>query len=67
MSNAKTEPPIQDQLAKLDELLAWFDQPEIDLDQAIKKFDTGVELAEAIKKRLEHMEHTITILKKRFD
>jgi len=55
------------QLAQLEELIAWFDQPDIDLDQALKKFDEGVKLADEIKKQLLEAENKITILKKRFD
>lgn len=67
MSTTKNNPTLQTQLAELDELLAWFDQPDIDLDQALAKFDHGVKLAEDIKKRLSDFENKVTILKKRFD
>lgn len=67
MSTAKNEPTLQDQLAELDELLAWFDQPDLDLDQALAKFDHGVKLTEEIKDRLATFENKVTILKKRFD
>ena len=67
MSNAKSSPTLQQQLAELDELLAWFDQPDIDLDAALAKFDQGVKLTEDIKKRLATFENKVTILKKRFD
>lgn len=67
MSNAKSSPTLQEQLTELDELLAWFDQPDIDLDAALAKFDQGVKLTEDIKKRLATFENKVTILKKRFD
>ena len=66
MSTAKND-SLQDQMTQLDELLAWFDKPDIDLDQALQKFDEGVELTEKLKKRLETLENKITILKERFD
>lgn len=66
MSNAKNK-PIATQLAELDNLLAWFNQPDIDLDQALQKFETGVALAEAIKKQLASAENKITLIKERFD
>lgn len=66
MSNAKT-PNLNDQLAELDELLAWFERPDIDLDEALAKFEQGNKLAETIKKRLSDVENKITILKERFD
>lgn len=66
MSNPKAK-PIAVQLAELDALLAWFDQPNIDLDEALRKFDTGVALAEDIKKQLSKVENKITLIKERFD
>lgn len=67
MSNAKTEPTLEQQMTELDELLAWFDQPDIDLDEALSKFEDGVKLAERLKKRLEVVENKVSILKERFD
>jgi exodeoxyribonuclease VII small subunit len=65
--SAKTEPALQDQMAELDQLLAWFDRPDVDLDEALKKFDEGVKLTEKLKKRLEALENKIIVLKERFD
>lgn len=39
MSEAKKS--LTKQLAELDALIAWFDQPDLDLDEALKKFDQG--------------------------
>ena len=67
MSSTKAEPTLQQQMAELDALLAWFDQPDIDLDEALSKFDDGVKLAEQLKQRLEKLENKVSILKERFD
>lgn len=67
MSSSKNEPPLSEQLQKLDELIAWFDQADFDLDQALVKFDEGVKLVEHIEKRLGELENKITVLKQRFD
>lgn len=64
MSSPKT---INQQIQELDELLEWFEQPDLDIEQALKKFDQGVDLAEAIKKRLAEAENKIKVLKQRFD
>jgi exodeoxyribonuclease VII small subunit len=58
---------ISQQLSELDELIAWFDQDDFDLDEALQKFDQGVKLAQEIKERLSLLENKITILKERFD
>lgn len=66
MSNSvKTR--LSQQLAELDELVAWFDQPDIDLDEALQKFEQGIKLTEEIKKRLAEAENKINVLKQRFD
>lgn len=65
--SAEKNKALRDQLAELDTLIAWFDQDDFDLDEALKKFDQGVELAETIKERLNKLENKITVLKKQFD
>lgn len=65
MSESKKS--LAKQLAELDELIAWFDQPEIDLDEALKKFDQGVKLTGEIKTQIAEAENKITVLKERFD
>lgn len=65
MSESKKS--LSKQLADLDALMAWFDQADIDLDEALKKFDQGVKLAEQIRKQLAEAENKITVLKQRFD
>lgn len=62
----KDEPTLQQQLAELDELLAWFDRPDVDLDEALKKFDEGVKIAESAKAKLTSLENKIEVLKQRF-
>jgi len=64
---SKDEPTLQQQLADLDAVLAWFDRPDIDLDEALAKFDHGVALAESAKAKLTQLENKISILKQRFD
>lgn len=64
---SKSEPTLQQQLTELDAVLAWFDQPNIDLDEALKKFDHGVRLAESAKAKLARLENKISVLKERFD
>lgn len=67
MSNPKNDKPLSDQLRELDELLAWFDRDDFDLDEALKKFDEGVKLTEQIEARLSTLENKITVLRERFD
>ena len=64
---SESKKTLSEQLAELDRLVTWFDQPEIDLDEALKKFDQGIKLTNQIKKRLIEAENKIAVLKKRFD
>jgi exodeoxyribonuclease VII small subunit len=66
MSVAKNDKPLSEQLHELDELIAWFDQEDFDLDEALKKFDEGVKLTSEIEARLQKLENKITVLRERF-
>lgn len=66
MSVAKNDKPLSDQLKELDELIAWFDQDDFDLDEALKKFDEGAKLTSEIEARLQKLENKITVLRERF-
>ena len=67
MSKDNSKPTLQSQMTALDEILAWFDKPDIDLDQALGKFEEGVQLADKINKQLADLENKITVLKQKFD
>lgn len=66
MSSQKNDTPLSDQLKDLDELIAWFDRDDFDLDEALKKFDDGIKLTEQIEERLSKLENKITVLRERF-
>lgn len=54
-------------MARLDELVTWFEQDDIDIEEAIEKFEEASTLAATIKVRLSQLKNNITILKERFD
>ena len=58
---------ISDKLSELEELLAWFEQDDLDIEEALKKYEQGQTLASDIKKRLADVENKITVLEKKFD
>lgn len=62
-----SRPLLSDQLRQLDQLIAWFDQDDFDLDEALGKFDEGVKLTEQIEARLGKLENKITVLKQKFE
>lgn len=64
---SKTDENLAVQLAKLDEIVAWFEQDDFDIEAAITKFEEGSAVAEQIKTKLTTLENTITVLKQKFD
>lgn len=65
MSNQKNN--LKDKLAELEELLAWFEQDDMDIEEALKKYEKGSELAISIREQLTNIENKITVLERRFD
>jgi len=51
---------------ELEEIAAWFEEGDGDLDQGLKKFERAMMVAETLKKRLDEAENTIQEIKKRF-
>lgn len=48
---------------QLDQIVAWFNSGEVDIDQAATKFDEGVKLAEVIKAKLAETDTKINQIK----
>ncbi len=58
---------LSEKITELDALVAWFDRDDIDIDEAIAKFDTVTQLSDEIGKDLAGLENTISVLKKKFN
>jgi exodeoxyribonuclease VII small subunit len=52
-----------DELKKINE---EFDSEEVDLDEALKKFKRGLELAKKCKERLKEVENEVVKIKEKF-
>lgn len=59
--------PFADDMAELEAITAWFESPDIDLDEALGKFERGMELASGLKKQLGEVENKIEKIKKSFE
>jgi len=59
--------PFADDMAELEAITAWFESPDIDLDEALAKFERGMELATGLKKQLGEVENKIEKIKKSFE
>lgn len=58
---------IQQKIAELSELIAWFDSDDFALEEAIDRFKGAEALAEEIEKELSSLKNDITVLKQKFD
>ncbi|MEK7183264.1 MAG: exodeoxyribonuclease VII small subunit [Patescibacteria group bacterium] len=63
---AKKSASFADAFQELEEITAWFETAEVDLDEGLKKFERGLELAQVCKKKLAEVENQVIDLKKKF-
>ena len=66
MSDQKNK-TIQDKMAELSELIAWFQDQSFKLEDAVEKYQQAEVLAEEIEKDLTKLKNDIQIVKKKFD
>ncbi|HCC21905.1 exodeoxyribonuclease VII small subunit [Candidatus Uhrbacteria bacterium RIFOXYC2_FULL_47_19] len=52
--------------AELEQIIDWFDTGEIDLDEGLKKFERGLDLAQKCRERLAEVETRVNELKLKF-
>jgi len=52
---------------ELEGIVGWFETEEVDLDEGLKKFERGLELAKLCKERLKEVENKVTEIKAKFD
>ncbi len=60
--SSTTKKPYQTLRAELDEVLAKLQQPDCDVDEAVKLYEKGLDLANQLKASLETTENKITKL-----
>lgn len=58
---------ITEKMAKLDELVAWFDDDGFELEKALDKFTEAKTLADEIESDLMELKNTITVINQQFD
>jgi len=63
----KEEFNFKQALEELKKINEDFDSEDIDLDQALKKFRRGLELAKKCKERLKEVENEVVKIKEKFD
>ena len=58
---------VTDKLARLDEMVAWFDGDDFELERALERFTQAEKLAAEIEHDLLALKSSITIVKEKFD
>jgi exodeoxyribonuclease VII small subunit len=58
---------IQEKIAALEELVAWFDSDEFTLEIALDKFKDAEKLASEIETDLSQLKNDIEVVKQKFD
>lgn len=62
----KKQLTFSEAFSELEDLTRWFEEEEVELDEGMKKFERGLELAQVCKKKLQEVENNVTKLKKKF-
>ncbi len=67
MTSKKRPTTFTQAFQELEEITSWFDSQEsVDLDQGLKKFERGLELASELKKKLSEVENKVEEIKRKF-
>jgi len=52
---------------ELETITEWFEKGEVDLDEGLKKFERGLELAKFCKNKLSEVENKVESIKAKFE
>ncbi len=63
----KKEVTFQKAFEELEKLTEWFETEDVDLDEGLKKYEKGLELAALCKDKLSEVENKVTKLKAKFE
>jgi exodeoxyribonuclease VII small subunit len=51
---------------ELEDIVRWFEASEVDLEEGLKKFERGLELASKCRSRLNEVENKVVLIKEKF-
>lgn len=63
MAKKKTDIDFAKAFAELEQIAAWFEQGEPDLDEGMKRYERASELAKELKAKLDEAENKIKEMK----
>ncbi len=61
------KPDFGKSFQELEKIIDWFEGDKVDLDEGLKKFERGLELAKVCRGRLKEVENRVNELKVKFD
>lgn len=67
MTKIAKETSFADQFTELETITKWFEQGDVSIDEALKKFERGLELAEGLQGYLKGVEQRVVEMKKKFN
>lgn len=62
----KAKQPFAKSFQELEEIAAWFERNDVDLEEGLKKFERGMQLASDLRERLKVAEVKIEQIRKKF-
>ncbi len=65
--SAKNSSSIQKKMKQLEEIVEWFESEDVDLDEALAKYEKGLKLANELQGDIKSTKNKFTKLKKSFD
>ncbi len=65
--SAKNSSTIQGKMKKLEEIVQWFESDDVDIDEALAKYETGLKLANQLQEDIKSTKNKFTKIKKSFD
>lgn len=66
MSAKNNTQKLHEKIARLDEMIAWFESDKFELDAALERFEEAKRVASEIDEQLTNYKNTITVIKKDF-
>lgn len=66
MTQKQTKFSFEESFSTLEKLVQAFEDGKFDLDTSLTKFEEGLEMVGALKKKLLEMENKVTDIKKKF-
>lgn len=66
-TNNKQQTDFSQDIRELESIVEWFEGEDVDLDQALGKFERGMKLASKLKQHLESVENRVEKIKQKFE